>query len=202
MQAYALPLPADHVVGQVVEHAVGPVAAQHHLRPGRALGHERAVDVEPGVGVEVERRAGGKAQGDEAVNLNSAVHHYGAGRAAERGVAAYDHVAQQRGVPRVGVEVDTLAGAALEGELKVVLEQPGAFLAVDGRRQLYEHAQAVLVAQLYVVHLIARRGTEILAVDVDTEARLVAVDEAHVGAAYAVARAVVYPEGARGRRHR
>ena len=49
----ALPLSAHHVIRQVVEHPVHPVAPQHHIRLGRTLRHQSSVHLQSAVPMEI-----------------------------------------------------------------------------------------------------------------------------------------------------
>ena len=65
-----------------------------------------------------------------------------------------------------------------------------------GRGQLYEDAQRVVLAQSPARALIAAGLSEVHSVDIDAEARLIALAQADAGASQAVARSVIDPEGA------
>ena len=50
---YSLPLSAHHVIGQIVEHSVHPVAPQHHICLGRTLRHQSSVHLQSAVPMEI-----------------------------------------------------------------------------------------------------------------------------------------------------
>ena len=143
--------------------------------------------------MEIERLACRDVQCSSAVYADASVHD---GRlvATDGRVARDDDIAQQFGIPGVGREVDTLHIATLMDEDDIVFHELRPFEAVLGRCQFNKHTDAVFVAYLDVLRLVAHRTAQIGAVDIDAEARLVAFFELHLRTSHTVARAVEHPE--------
>ena len=187
MEGDAPPLSAHAVVRQIVEHVVQPVATQR-----RAVSQQRAIDVDAGLVVEIERRTPQRQRGSR-VDAQSAIDDDGLAALYQR-VMADDDVAQQQRIPRPATQADPLLHAALEGEQEVVLDHLGLGLIILRGRQLHEDADTVALAHLEVGDDGAQRIVEIGAVDVDAESRLVALPQPDAAQAQSVARAVVDPE--------
>ena len=111
----ALPESGGKIIGQVVEHAVKPVAPQYHFLPGHSLRHEATIYVHPGVFMEIKRgarREGERrslADGHRATDDDGLLSRPG-------GILADGGGGQQVGVPCVGLEVHFLLHAAFQGE--------------------------------------------------------------------------------------
>ena len=95
----SLPLAAHEVVGQVVEHAVDAVAAQHHIVLRRALCEQCSIDIDTRVAMEIEGGAFGDGKRSSLLHGQSAVDDEGLVAGGDDGVVADDGVAQDGRIP-------------------------------------------------------------------------------------------------------
>lgn len=191
-EGYAAPLAADSVVGQIGEHMVETVATHKD-----AIGDEGSLDLDAALVVEEELGVL-DAKGHAGSYLHGAVDDQRPGET-EGAVAGEEGIADELGIPGEAAKGHGLLHPTLELEHKVVADLLGhvAHVALGG--ELDEDADAVVTANLKVANDGAGGVVEIGAVDIDAEARLVAVAEVGLGDADAVVVVVIGPEGIGGR---
>ena len=73
VEVHSFPLSGHAVVGQIVKHPVEAVAAQRDGLMVIALSDERAVDIQSGIAMEVERLSGGYLQRGGTVHSDASV---------------------------------------------------------------------------------------------------------------------------------
>ena len=201
METDAFPLAAHAVVRQIVEHSVDAVAPQDDVLIGIAQNVEPSEHVDACVGVEIERRACRNRQRGTFPDGDSTIYNNRCRARRQHRIATDFHIAKLQSIPRIDIQIDFLDDTAFKRENQVVIDEIRLSGVVVGRCNLDENADAVLVSHFDIVGLIAHRSTEVSAIDIDAETRLIAAFQADVRAADSLARAVINPHIATRRRH-
>ena len=201
METDAFPLTAHAVVGQIVEHSVDAVASQDDVLIGIAQNVEPSENVDACVGVEIKRRACRNRQRGTFLDGDSAIYNNRCRTRRQHRIATDFHIAKQLRIPRIDIQIDLLDDTAFKRENQVVIDEIRLSGVVVRCCNLDENADAVLVSHFDIVGLIAHRSTEVSAIDIHAETRLIAAFQADVRTADSLARAVINPHIATRRRH-
>ena len=200
IEMQALPLPADTVVGQIIEHSVQATATQHHFLARRSAYDQPPVHVYSGSMVEIKRRTGFDGQRGPFMHFDSPRNNNGAQRTVERRVALDVHEIVTRRIPTPCPQLYTLLHAALQREDKLVGKLLRAVSDVSSGRSLHKHAQAVATIKHHVARLKPVVSIQRPAVHIDPEARLIATCQSDIGETQPRTVRVIHPELMRGRR--
>ncbi len=185
----ARPLAADPVVRQIVEHMVETVATQNHI-----LGNQGTADGDAGLVVEIEC---GVTEGEHGIILNGntiAIDDDGLGCLDER-VTGDNETVDFQGIPGIAAQMDALLYPTLEGKDDIILQELWIQFARLCGRHLDEYTDAVGSPHLKIIDNRARGIVEIRAIDIDSEARLIASFETYGTQMQPLVTMIIHPKG-------
>ena len=189
----ALPLSAHTVVRQIVEYVIQTVAPKRNNLVGCSCYFQLSVHIYACLIGKIKRGSSTNGKRCALVHLNASLHYNGL-RALYGGIVLYLNVLQEFGVPAVSLQVYFLLHRAFERKHEVVFHQLWVGLAILRRCKLYKDTNTVLVSHLKPIHLISVCLSQVDAVYIDSETRLVALLQPNIGKTNAIARPVVDPK--------